>query len=715
MKTGVATSQHPQEKFSTLVELLRYRVQNQPDQTAYVFLRDGETEEASLTYSQLDQKARAIASYLQSRKAAGERVLLLYPPSLDFITAFFGCLYANVIAVPVYPPKRNQTLSRLKAIASDAQTKVSLTVSSILEQIQSKFAQEPEFADMQLLATDNIPVSQASDWQPAQIDRDTLAFLQYTSGSTGKPKGVMVSHGNLRQNSKYMQQIWEYDSQSVMVTWLPVFHDMGLIYGVLQPLYAGFPCYMMAPASFIQKPIRWLQAISRYKGTHTAAPNFAYELCIHKTTTTERDNLDLSSLQMALNGAEPVRYSTITKFTQTFKSCGFDPSTFCPGYGLAEGTLAVTAVPKQTLPNFCTVQAEALAEKQVIESTSDQEHQTLVSCGKPGIDTKIVIANPESFTKCASQEIGEIWISGSTVTQGYWQRAEATKETFKAYLQDTKEGPFLRTGDLGFIKDGELFIAGRLKDLIIIRGSNHYPQDIELTVEESHPALRPSCGAAFSVDVDGTEQLVIAQEVERSYLRKLNTNEIIGAIRKAVSQKHYLQVYAVLLLKTASIPKTSSGKIQRSACRSGFLDKNLDVVGDWILENPQQIDLEQLQVESESSWENTKDSIYKNTENKVILSTKNNIDLSSPITKEKIQTWLVSHLSLNLHIQPHDLDTTESFAYYGMDSNLATSTVYELTEWLKCDLDPTLLWEYPTIESLAEYLVEQHQQLQTVS
>ncbi|MBN3926842.1 AMP-binding protein [Nostoc sp. NMS4] len=577
------------EECSTLVELLRYRAEIQPNQKAYTFLQHGETEEVSFTYRELDLRARAIASHLQSLKGYGDvydglrlRALLLYPPGLEFIAAFFGCLYAGVVAVPVYPPKRNQSLSRFQSIVSDAQTRIALTVSSNLTQIQSQFAQEAEFDGIQLLATDTIPNSQASDWEPVQkMSRETLAFLQYTSGSTGTPKGVMVSHRNLLQNSKHMHQMWESSSESVMVTWLPVFHDMGLIYGVLQPLYQGFPCYMMAPASFIQKPMRWLEAISRYKATHSGAPNFAYELCVLKITPEERATLDLSSWQVSVNGAEPIRADTLKQFAQTFESCGFNPETFCPGYGLAEATLAVTAVKNRELANFYKVQAEALAKNQVIDAESDHKLQTFVGCGQTGIDTKVVIVHPELLTKCAPEEVGEIWISGSTVTQGYWQRPEETKKTFGAYLKDTKEGPFLRTGDLGFFKDNELLVTGRLKDVIIIRGQNYYPQDIEWTVSQSHPALRPSFGAAFTVEVNGEERLVVIQEVERTWRQKLDVEMVVKTIRKAISQEHELQIYAIVLLDTVSLPKTSSGKIQRSACRSAFLGNSLKVVHSW--------------------------------------------------------------------------------------------------------------------------------------
>jgi len=711
----VLSAKQVSPKITNLIKLLRYRAFEQPNLRAFTFLHNGEIESASLTYKELDEQATAIALQLQSLVSIGERALLLYPPGLEFLAAFFGCLYAGVIAVPAYPPKSNQKLSRLQAIVQDAQARLTLTTETLLTNIKGWFAQDPQLAALYCLATDSIDFHPADSWQETTLNSNSLAFLQYTSGSTGTPKGVMVSHGNLMCNSDYMHQIWEFSSESVMVTWLPTFHDMGLIYGILQPLYHGFPCYLMSPTSFIQKPICWLQAISRYQGTHSGAPNFAYELCVRKITPEQRATLNLSSWHMTLNGAEPVRVDTLKRFTEVFKPCGFDLTTFCPGYGLAEATLVVAGVQNKKVPSFYTVEAEALKQNQIMDGKTENKVQTFIGHGQPGIDTKVVIVDSESLTQCLPDKVGEIWVSGSTVAQGYWQRTEETKQTFGAYLADSKEGPFLRTGDLGFIKDGELLITGRLKDVIIIRGQNHYPQDIELTVEQSHPALRASCGAAFGIEVDGVERLVIAQEVERSYLHKLNINEVVGAIRKVVSEQHHLQVYAVLLLKTASIPKTSSGKIQRRACRSRFLNRSLDIVGEWTVANPQQLDLEQLQAEVESLWSDVGDSSWYNLEEKVQAISRSSTDLSNPITKERIQAWLVSHLSLNLQIQPNDIDIQESFAYYGIDSTMAISIIDELMKWLQCDLDPTLLWEYSNIESLAQHLAEQHSQMQTVA
>ena len=358
---------------------------------------------------------------------------------------------------------------------------------------------------------------------------------------------------------------------------------MGLVGGVLQPLYGGFPVTLMSPVDFLQKPLRWLQANSRYKATTSGGPNFAYDLCVRRITDEQKATLDLSNWEVAFNGAEPIRADTLERFAAAFEPCGFRASAFYPCYGMAETTLIVSGGVKATQPTIKIIQGEPLEQNQVVPAFNQKDGtRTLVSCGQTRLEQQIVIAHPETLKICLPDEVGEIWVSGDSVAQGYWNRSEETEHTFKAYLADSGEGPFLRTGDLGFLHDGEIFITGRIKDLIIIRGRNHYPQDIELTVEQSHAALRLSHGAAFSVDVDDVEQLVIAQEVERSYLRNLNVNEIVTAMCQSVAQQHEIQIYAILLLKTGSIPKTSSGKIQRYACRTGFLNNSLDVVSDWI-------------------------------------------------------------------------------------------------------------------------------------
>ncbi|NEO35906.1 MAG: AMP-binding protein [Moorea sp. SIOASIH] len=564
----------------SLVDLLGERAQAQPNQLAYIFLLDGETESGSLTYGELDAKARAIAAHLQSMQ--GERALLLYPSGLEFISAFMGCLYAGVVAVPVYPPRRNQKLSRLLNIVNDAQACIALTTTSILADIEQRWASDGELAQLKLIATDTI-VADSQEFAPLSVTGSSLAFLQYTSGSTGTPKGVMVTHGNIIHNQQMIHQAFGHSEKTIFVGWLPLFHDMGLIGNVLQPMYLGIPCILMPPVAFLQKPIRWLKAISKYRATTSGGPNFAYDLCVKKIQPEQLANLDLSSWDVAFNGAEPVRAETLKQFGQKFANCGFNYRAFYPCYGMAETTLFATGGEKNQSPVIQGVKAKDLEQNLVVESEiSSDESRGFVGVGRPYLNTTVIIVNPESLTPSEPGQVGEIWVSGGSVTSGYWNRPQATQEVLQAYLKDTGDGPFLRTGDLGFLLKGELFVTGRLKDMIIIRGRNYYPQDIELTVENSHPALRSHCSAAFSVERDGEERLVVACEVERTHLRKLNTEEVVSAVRHGIWMEHELKVYGVLLLKTGSIPKTSSGKIQRHACRQEWLNKQLNLVGEWI-------------------------------------------------------------------------------------------------------------------------------------
>jgi len=566
--------------FSSVVELLRYRCLKQLNTEAFTFLLDGEAQAKSLTYQELDCQSRAIACQLQVLNLTGQRALLLYPPGLDYLAAFFGCLYAGVVAVPAYPPRNHRNTPRILSILKDAEAAVVLTTTTILQQIQSLLVAK---ADINLLwlTTDDIQPDMAVDWREPPINSDTLAFLQYTSGSTGTPKGVMLTHGNLIHNATMTYTCMEHSQQSKFVTWLPIYHDMGLIGGVLQPLYGGFPCIMMSPTSFLQNPYRWLAAISDYQGTTSGAPNFAYHLCVEKITAEQRASLDLSSWDVAFNGAEPIRQQTLELFSQTFADCGFRPEAFYPCYGMAEATLMVSGTVKSALPATLLVEKTALEQHQIIPKKSRKNAVNLVGYNLSIPGQKIVIVDLENCTLCSENEVGEIWVSSPSVGQGYWQRPEETKETFQAQVKDCNEGNFLRTGDLGFFHNGQLFITGRSKDLIIIRGRNLYPQDIELTAENSHPALRRSGGAAFAIEVETEEKLVIVQELQ--FRAKPDFVEVIAAIRQAVSQQFEIQVYAVVLIKGGTIPKTSSGKIQRRATKGEFLASNLQVVHSSIL------------------------------------------------------------------------------------------------------------------------------------
>lgn len=548
------------QESSTFIELLRNRAINQPDQIAYRFFQDGELETGSFTYAQLDQRARTIATKLQSLEATGTRALLLYPPGLEFIAAFFGCLYAGVVAVPAYPPRRNQSLARLQAILSNAEATIALTTTTLLDDITRRFQEFSEFTQLRWLATDPLSDIEADVWQPLAIDGDQLAFLQYTSGSTGTPKGVMVSHANLMHNSALIQRCFADTPSSCGVSWLPPYHDMGLIGGILQPLYVGAPMLLMPPLAFLQKPFRWLDLISRYKGTSSGGPNFAYDLCVRKLTPEHRERLDLSSWQLAFTGAEPVRSETLEQFAAVFADCGFREAALHPCYGMAETTLMVSGGVKTMPPIYHRVVGTALEQNRVVAAKTLEDSRTIVGCGQAGLDYQVLIVNPDTCLPCAEHEVGEIWVAGPSVAQGYWNRAEETQTTFQAHLANTGAGPFLRTGDLGFLLNGELFITGRIKDLMIIRGQNHYPQDIELTVENSHPALRSGCGAAFTVEVKREERLVIVQEVERTHLRQLNVKEIVGCISQ---RSHHSMGYRFMqqcYSKQVAFPKLLAAK-----------------------------------------------------------------------------------------------------------------------------------------------------------
>ena len=420
------------------------------------------------------------------------------------------------------------------------------------------------------LVAEEIPTSEAEGWREPDVDAETLAFLQYTSGSTASPKGVMVRHRNLLHNSECIRLHWRYTPESVSVMWVPHIHDHGLLDGVVQPVYTGFRCVLLPNLSIMQQPVRWLRAITRYRASHSGGPNFTYDLCVRKIAPEQRAELDLNSWITAVNAAEPIRKETVVRFAETFGPCGFRWSTFFPAFGLAESTLVVSG---EHGPVFRTVDKDALMQHRVVDSP---QGVAVAGCGKAMPDTTIAIVNPETLTRCGAGEVGEIWVSSPSIAGGYWNRAEETNAVFKAFLGD--EGPFLRTGDLGFMKDGQLFVTGRLKDLIIVRGNNHYPQDIEYTVERSHPALRAGCGAAFSVDANGEERVVVVAEVAAAQPAAQQIGAIKLAIRKAVSEEHDLGVYAVELLKPGTIPKTSSGKIQRSACRAGFLNRGLETL-----------------------------------------------------------------------------------------------------------------------------------------
>ena len=623
--------------FSDLVELLQYRAKKQIDKKAFIFLEDGEVEGLSYTYQQLDRQARAIGAELQACTQKGDRVLLLYQPGLAFIEAFFGCLYAGVMAVPAYPPKVNRPMPRLQSIISDSCAAAVLTEEAVYSGMEKRFEMAPDLKLMKWIVTHRVREDLADKWVNPEINSETIAFLQYTSGSTGAPKGVMVSHGNLIHNQRMIKKAYNHTENTIYLSWLPLFHDMGLIGNVIQTVYLGTTCITMAPAAFLQKPYRWLKAISDYKANTTGGPNFCYDLCVKTITPEQLQTIDLSSWTVAYSGAEPVRSSTLAAFAQIFKECGFDENNYYPCYGLAEATLFVTGLLRNSPPLVVGVDSKALAENNIIETETDNEdRQEFVSCGHVWLEQEIVISDPEGLEERPENLVGEIMLSGPSVAKGYWNKKEESEYTFKAYLKDGR-GPFLRTGDLGFLRQGELFITGRLKDLIIIRGRNHYPQDIEFSVEECHEACRQAGGAAFSIDAGGEERLVIVQEVERQYRNK-NLDEVLAVIRRNVSENHELQVYAIALIMPGSILKTSSGKIQRRANKAAFLSNELNLVCEWRagLGPVHESEYQEYQGDNESS--------------------------------NDIKSLLRQMISAKLGVQNEMLDEDQPIANYGLDS-----------------------------------------------
>ncbi|HEX3129180.1 MAG TPA: condensation domain-containing protein, partial [Thermoanaerobaculia bacterium] len=564
---------------NSLVDVLRWRAERQPDRLAYRFLADGEVEEATFTYAELDRRARAIGALLQDLSKRGDRALLLYPASLDYVAAFFGCLYGGIVAVPAYPPRPNRPMPRIRAILSDAQSEVTLTTTGVFAGIERRVEELPDLKALTWRTTDDLDQGWADRWVDPRVDRDTLAFLQYTSGSTATPKGVMVTHGNLLHNENLIKNACEHDGETPCVSWLPLYHDLGLIGNMIQSMYVGTPCTLMAPVSFLQSPVRWLKAISQYRGHTSGGPNFAYELCIYKVSPEQREGLDLSSWRVAFNGAEPVREETLRKFAKVYAPYGFRPEALYPCYGLAETTLIVSAGTKHERHVATPFRPDELGKNRVVPAGEGDPSRVLVGCGRILGDLEAVIVDPETRERRPEGQVGEIWVKGGSIARGYWNRPDVTEETFHAYTTDGA-GPFLRTGDLGFLWGGELYITGRQKDLVIIRGTNHYPQDLELTAERAHRALRPGSGAAFSVDVDGEEKLVIVQEVQRE-ARTADVDEIAAAVRKALADDHEVQLHALALIKPGSVPKTTSGKIQRRQSKADFLEGRLDLVGLW--------------------------------------------------------------------------------------------------------------------------------------
>ncbi|WP_103504239.1 MULTISPECIES: fatty acyl-AMP ligase [unclassified Streptomyces] len=570
----------------TLPELARLRGERQPDDTAYVFLDDGEDPRESLTYGELATAVDVRARWFAARGMSGQSAVLMYPSGLEFVRTLLGCMASKVAAAPVQTPRQLRDLERIRRIARDAGATTVLTETSIRRELEDRFGDLEALLGITVLDTAE-PAAAEDDVLDSAVPGpapglDDVALLQYTSGSTGDPKGVVVTHANFLANVAETDALWPCAPDGTVVSWLPLFHDMGMLFGVVMPLWAGIPSYLMSPGAFIRRPARWLEAIARFRGTHAAAPSFAYEMCARVAAEGKAGRVgDLSSWRVAGNGAEPVRWAAIREFTEAFAPHGFRPEAMCPGYGLAENTLKVTGSDQDREPTAVWLSATGLrgGRAEIVDARTPGA-VPVTSSGRTVPGTEVRIVDPGSSRGCPPDVIGEIWVNGPCVAAEYKGRPEASEETFRARIKDAdgrpEDGrPFLRTGDLGFLHAGELHVVGRFKDLIIHQGRNYYPQDIELSAEKSTDGLHPNCAAAFAVERDQKERLVVVVEADGRTVRAHGTESLRERVVGAVRDHHHLTVDSVLIVRRGSIPKTSSGKVQRRACRALYEEGEL--------------------------------------------------------------------------------------------------------------------------------------------
>jgi len=563
----------------SLTALLRYRAAAQPDDRAYVVLSERGQPDAAVSFAGLYGRAAALAAELGKRAEPGERALLLFPMGIDCIVALFACLYAGIVAVPMMVPRRQGSRDSSASILADCEPRLALTTAELLSGARGDLAGRFQYPGLEWLAVDTaVACAEADHVVPHEAQRGDIAVLQYTSGSTSAPKGVMVSHGNLLANLEMIRIACGNTRASTYVSWVPLYHDMGLVLNALQALYVGSFCVLMPPIAFLQRPYLWLRAISDYRAEVAVSPNFGFDLCVDRYRPEQMAGIDLSCWKIALNGAEPVRAGTLRRFVETFGPHGFAAQAIYPAYGMAEATLLISGGRRGEGPIFRPVSRADLLRGEAAAAAENADSQTLVGCGRGLIGEEIAVVNPETGVRLGPDDIGEIWASGPNVAQGYWRNPEATEATFRSHIAGEPARPWLRTGDLGFLdRAGQLFITGRIKDVIIIRGANHYPQDIEATAQESHPALRRHGGAAFAiVDDEHREQLIVVQEVERTERNRIVPSQLIGRIREAIVNEHDIVPREIALLRPGALPKTTSGKIQRALARQLWLTGALD-------------------------------------------------------------------------------------------------------------------------------------------
>lgn len=566
---------------------LEHRAEEMPDELAFRLIEHGE-DDRTLTFLQLHRKAQDIAALLLEKMPAEGRALLLFPPGIDYVCALYGCFQAGIVAVSAPPPQPNRlhrTLPRLQAIAADAEISAVLTIDFIRQAAESdaaeSFLTDGPLTEVPWIATDTAP--EGGEVEVARPDLTEMAFLQYTSGSTRDPRGVVLSHGNLMGNSDLITDVLGHVPNGIRkgLSWLPPYHDMGLIAGVLQPVHAGGHCIMMSPLAVIKRPARWLEAMSKYRVTTSGGPNFAYDLCVRRIDRETCEQIDLSDWEAAFNGAEPIRAETIEAFTEKFAPCGFKREVFLTGYGLAEATLGVTTSKKGKGPASVEIDLQALEEGFLRPPADGAPSKVLISSGTPLDEQgKVIVVNVDEERLCEEREVGEIWFSGPDIAAGYWRDPEETKEVFEARLPGDPDTAYLRTGDLGALVDGELYVVGRTKELIIVNGRNIYPHDIEFSAEAASPLLRGHCSAAFEQEVDGEIRIAILMEVDLPE-KDEDYEEIMAAVRKRVAQDLDLPLYWIGLCARGVVPKTTSGKIQRRLCKSMVAEDDVELLAEY--------------------------------------------------------------------------------------------------------------------------------------
>lgn len=661
--------------YPTMRAALQWRAKNEPNKTAFTFI-DEDGKETSLTYGQLEEKAQAIGGQLQEMTRPGDRVIVLFPPGLDFITGLFGCFYAGVAAVPLYPPepaRLKQTLPRLENTAKDAQSKIILCN----QRVHSKKILLTMIArglrGFEWVNSSKISPDRARKWQEPPGSPDEVALLMYTSGSTGFPKGVILSQRNLvldlRCYELMMQKYHGPNAEGGAFNWVPPYHITGLMMGILFPVFYGMPTLFMSPLDFLSQPKRWLEAMSLSRVSSSGGPNFSYEMCLNQIRPEEIKSLDLSHWKLALCGGESVRPETFQRFAETFAPAGFDPKAFVPGYGLTEAGMLVSIDLPSKLTTKLHLDSKALKEFRVEEvEDSNLSARTILSCGIPTIGKQILIVDPENDTQCPPNQVGEIWVSSPGVALGYWNKEKASKETFQGHLKDTGAGPYLRTGDLGFLHGGELFITGRLKEMIIIRGVNYYPEDIELAVRETDPVLKRGRQAAFSVEKNNEEALVVLAECENQ--KKGQYKDTIQKILNEISSRFQAKPSAVVLIKTGTLPTTPSRKVARYNCREDFLSGRLSVLSQW-----QKFSL-------------------KGTETKP----KAEAPPKQPTNEGQLRKWLNYQIARSLGVNSKEIENQKSFGDYGLDSLAAVDISRSVEETLGLPLRITTIFEAETID-----------------